>query len=118
EAPSPSKWQQYGPQVLEVGRLLGIVAIGLVALFAVIRPMVRGAFTAVAAPPRGLPAGAATGALPRTVQDLENEIDAQADQASKSRRLPVLTRRVAQLTQREPENAARLLRTWLTEDER
>ena len=37
---------------------------------------------------------------------------------SASRKLPVLTRRVAALTQREPENAAHLLRTWLAEDER
>jgi flagellar biosynthesis/type III secretory pathway M-ring protein FliF/YscJ len=28
----------------------------------------------------------------------------------------VLTRRMAALTQKEPENAARLLRSWLTED--
>jgi flagellar biosynthesis/type III secretory pathway M-ring protein FliF/YscJ len=32
--------------------------------------------------------------------------------------MPVLTKRVAALTEREPENAARLLRTWLTEDGR
>ncbi len=32
--------------------------------------------------------------------------------------LPVLTRRLAQLTAKEPEHAAHLLRTWLTEEKR
>jgi flagellar biosynthesis/type III secretory pathway M-ring protein FliF/YscJ len=40
-------------------------------------------------------------------------------QASKgSRRLPALTKRVAALTQKEPENVAKLLRGWLSEEER
>jgi flagellar biosynthesis/type III secretory pathway M-ring protein FliF/YscJ len=53
----------------------------------------------------------------RTVQDLEAEMDAQLSVAG-PQRMPVLTKRVAALTQREPENAAHLLRTWLAEDER
>jgi flagellar M-ring protein FliF len=117
DVPAPGKWHQYGPQVMEVGRMAGILVIGVLAIFGVIRPMVRGSLASAPAM-RGLPAGAAGAALPRTVQDLEHEIDAQADQASPPRRLPVLTRRVAQLTQHEPENAVRLLRTWLSEDER
>jgi flagellar biosynthesis/type III secretory pathway M-ring protein FliF/YscJ len=58
---------------------------------------------------------AASGA--RTVQDIEAEMDAQLAVAG-PQRMPVLTKRVAALTQREPENAAHLLRTWLAEDER
>jgi flagellar biosynthesis/type III secretory pathway M-ring protein FliF/YscJ len=44
-------------------------------------------------------------------------MDAQLS-VSGPQRMPVLTKRVAALTQREPENAAHLLRTWLAEDER
>ena len=67
-------------------------------------------------PTAGLPAvqTAGSAATPRTVQDLEAEME----QLESGGRLPVLTRRVSTLTQREPENAARLLRTWLSEEQR
>jgi len=58
---------------------------------------------------------AAQGGQPRTVQDLEADLDAQLA-TTDALRVPALTRRMAALTQKEPENAARLLRTWLTED--
>ena len=123
EVAAPPGWlKRYPPLALEIGRIVGIVLIGLFALFGIIRPMMR---TSLAATPavRGVAAAAVgQGGPARTVQDLEAEMDAQLQaaegQAPGSRKLPVLTRRVAALTQREPENAARLLRTWLTEDER
>jgi flagellar M-ring protein FliF len=117
----PGLWQKVGPQVMEAVRVLGIVALGALALFGVIRPIVKGSLAA------GVPAAASKGnALavakpgglgPRTVQDIEAEMDAQLSVAG-PQRMPVLTKRVAALTQREPENAAHLLRTWLAEDER
>jgi flagellar M-ring protein FliF len=112
--PAVSAWERYKPVALDAGRIVGIVMLGLVALLGVIRPLVRSSFGA------GSAAAGAAGALPtpRTVQDLEAEMDAQLEGVAGARRLPVLTRRVAALTQREPENAARLLRTWLSEPER
>lgn len=116
EAVQPTFIQQYGPQAMEIGRVLGIVIIVIAALLLVIRPMVSGALSRSAA------MQTSTGPLPvpRTVEELEAEIDAQlaGAAAGQSRRMPVLTKRVAALTEREPENAARLLRTWLTEDGR
>lgn len=111
--PPVSPWEQYKPLALGGARVLGIVLLGLVAMLGVIRPIVRGSL-GTAPPP------AATGTLPapRTVQDLEAEMDAQLDAPADTHRMPVLTKRVAALTQREPENAARLLRTWLSEPER
>jgi flagellar biosynthesis/type III secretory pathway M-ring protein FliF/YscJ len=55
-----------------------------------------------------------------TSEDMESEIEAelQASSETATRRLPVLTRRVATLSEKEPENTARLLRAWLTEGER
>lgn len=106
-------WQQYAPQAIEIGRIAGIVLLGLVAVFGVIRPMVRHSMSAA---PAVQTAGAGV-SVPRTVQDLEAEMDAQLGPPG-AQRMPVLTRRVAALTEREPENAARLLRTWLSEEER
>jgi flagellar M-ring protein FliF len=119
---TPGAWQKYGPQVMEAVRVLGIVALGVFALFGVIRPIVKGSLAA------GVPGTAMAKSGPvavakagmggaRTVQDLEAEMDAQLSVAG-PQRMPVLTKRVAALTQREPENAAHLLRTWLAEDER
>jgi flagellar M-ring protein FliF len=112
ELPEPTMWQQYSPQAFEGGRILGVVLIGLFAAWLLIRPLMRGAVGGAAQQVGTLP-------VPRTVQDLEAEMDAQLAAAGGGvKRMPVLTKRVTALTQREPENAARLLRTWLTEDDR
>lgn len=58
--------------------------------------------------------------LPRTVQELQAEIEAQIDAEAKatgSQRLPVLAKRVGALTAKEPEAAALLVRSWLTEEQ-
>jgi flagellar M-ring protein FliF len=118
ETPEVPIWKRYEPQAFETGRILGIVLIGLFAVFGVIRPMVRSAAGVQATAPRQ---AAAAPVQARTVQDLESEIDAQLQAgaaATPPRKLPVLTKRAAALTEREPENAARLLRAWLTEEER
>jgi flagellar M-ring protein FliF len=119
---APGAWQKYGPQVMEAVRVLGIVALGALALFGVIRPIIKGSLAAGAAGtaiaksgPAAMAKAAVSGA--RTVQDIEAEMDAQLAVGG-PQRMPVLTKRVAALTQREPENAAHLLRTWLAEDER
>jgi flagellar M-ring protein FliF len=112
----PTFIQQYAPQALEVGRVLGVVIIVIAVLLLVIRPIVRGTLSGSVA----LQTASGSLPVPRTVEDLEAEIDAQlaGAAAGQSRRMPVLTKRAAALTEREPENAARLLRTWLTEDDR
>jgi flagellar M-ring protein FliF len=112
EVPAPTMWQQYAPQAFEGGRILAVVLVGLFAAWFFIRPLMRGA--------TGTLPAQTTGALPvpRTVEDLEAEMDAQLGAGGGVHRMPVLTKRISALTQREPENAARLLRTWLTEDER
>ena len=119
---APGMWQKFGPQVMEAVRVLGIVALGALALFGVIRPMVKGSLAAGAAGAAVAKTGPVAMTKPgvggaRTVQDLEAEMDAQLAVAG-PQRMPVLTKRMAALTQREPENAAHLLRTWLAEDER
>jgi flagellar M-ring protein FliF len=119
----PGAWQKYGPQVFEALRIFGVIALGFFALFGVVRPLMKAATTGgggVMMPVRGTAANkalaaVAAGAPPRTVQDLEAEMDAQL-MSGEALKMPVLTRRMAALSQKEPENAARLLRTWLNEE--
>lgn len=126
EIPVQTAWQRYQAPAFEFGRIAAIVILGLVALLFVIRPMIRSTFAPAgpaalkggARTPAALTAGGGGGGGPRTVQDMEAELEAQLGSAQGAARLPVLTRRVASMTAKEPENAARLLRTWLTEDER
>jgi flagellar biosynthesis/type III secretory pathway M-ring protein FliF/YscJ len=58
------------------------------------------------------------GPRPRTVAELEGEIEAQLDAAATQgdRRLPVLTKRVAEFTAKEPEHVAKVLRSWMKEE--
>jgi flagellar M-ring protein FliF len=120
EVVAPGAWQKYGPQAMDALRIFAIVGLAAFALFGVVRPMMRGVGAGTALTPSArrvvaaATAASAAGA-PRTVQDIEAEMDAQLEGAEAAR-LPVLTRRMAALTQKEPENAARLLRSWLTEE--
>lgn len=116
-------WTRYGPQIQDGGRTLSVLLLGIVAMLFVVRPIMRG----VTASAPGLAAAGASAApmldRPRTVAELESEIEAQMDAASadkggESRRLPVLTRKAANLAQKEPENTAKLLRSWMSEEER
>jgi flagellar M-ring protein FliF len=116
----PSVFVRFAPQINELGRLITVLVVGLVGFLFVIRPLLKAG---------GL--GAASRASvplvevqrPRTVADLESEIEAQihaqmAEKAGENRRLPVLTRRVSTLTQQEPDRVAKLLRGWIREAER
>ena len=122
-APPVTVLQRYTPEIKEGSRVLVILAIAVVALLFVIRPLIAG----MASRPSG--GGGTAPALVRTtdgkpvktVADLENEIERQLDAAAldgTDRKLPVLTKRVANMSTTEPENIARLLRTWMNEQER
>ena len=124
DPPPPGLVERYGDSLTEVGRIGTVVGVVLLLVFFVLRPLVVGAgvraLPAGAAPAAQLPGG---GATPRTVRELEGEIEAQLDAAAQARtlenlRVPVLTKKAGAMIQNEPENAARLLRGWLTEEER
>ncbi len=116
----PSVFVRYAPQINEVGRLVTVLVIGLVGFFFVVKPLLKAG---------GLSSRPVEQAQlvevqrPRTVADLENEIEAQMDaqmmeKAGENRRLPVLTRRVSALTKKEPDQVAKLLKGWMNEAER
>ena len=117
-----------GTQALELvrdhwpagARLLVILLIAAFAFFGVLRPLLGRIGTIVApAPALPVPAAASAARLP-TVSEMEGQIDAELDAMVpvEDRRLPVLTQRVAKLAHEEPEQVARIVRGWISEDRR
>jgi flagellar M-ring protein FliF len=126
DEPKPTFWEAQKPQLTELGRIGGIVLLGLMAFFMFVRPVVRRALAASPSNGPGVAAEAAP-ALPgpteraKTVADLEGAIEAELEAAELAvsddrKRIPVLSKRLAGMTQKEPEQAARLIRAWLQED--
>jgi flagellar M-ring protein FliF len=116
----PSIFVRYAPQISEFGRLVTVLIVGLAGFFLVARPLLNASGIRSRAP-EPQPVIEVKG--PRTVADLETEIEAQMDKqalekASENRRLPVLTRRVSALTKKDPDHVAKLLRSWIREAER
>lgn len=105
-----------GGQGADLVKIVGVLLVAVLALLVVIRPMMQKAFTPVALPP------VVTELQPaRTVADIEGALDAELDQlAAQGRgdaRLPALTRRLTKVADAEPEQVAKLVRSWLTEGE-
>ena len=120
DAPA-SIFVRYAPQINELGRLATVLVVGLIGFFVIIRPMLKA--TGVGGVARASVPQLVDAQRPRTVADLESEIEAQidaqvAEKAGENRRLPVLTRKVSALTKKEPDQVAKLLRGWIREAER
>jgi flagellar M-ring protein FliF len=114
-------WTRYGGEIQDGGRTLAVLIIGVMALLFV-RPFLKRAATRSALTPAAATGMLNAGDRPRTVAELESEIEAQmnaslSDAAGHSPRLPVLTRRVAGMAQKEPANTAKLLRSWMADQE-
>jgi flagellar biosynthesis/type III secretory pathway M-ring protein FliF/YscJ len=100
-------------------RLVGTLGLASLAIFGFLRPMARRAL-ALPKPPAALPAAAtAAGARPPTVAELEGRYaGGDSDTSGGDEKRPLLARRVAKLASEEPEYVARIMRTWLAEEER
>jgi flagellar M-ring protein FliF len=113
----PGFLQRYGGGMKEVGRIAVVIILGALAILLVGQPLLK---RALAGGPARDVAGLQRQQSPRTVEQLENEIAAELEAAAAAalpdRRMPVLTKRLAGLAQKEPENAARIVRTWLLEE--
>jgi flagellar M-ring protein FliF len=122
--------QRYGSEINQATRLGGVLLLGLAALFFVVRPMLRktGLLPEKTKKGKKKPQPELEDLLPtvpmqapRTVADMESEIEAQLDAAAIEklgswRKMPVLTRKVAAITKNDPENVAKLLRTWMADE--
>jgi flagellar M-ring protein FliF len=120
-------YERYSPQLWEGGRIAAVLGIAMLAFFMFIRPMFRRAglkpVTALAVDtPTAEAVTAPTATGLRTVAEMESAIDAELDaltaKYAEDRRLPVLTRRVSSVTVNEPESVAKLLRTWINDQDR
>jgi flagellar M-ring protein FliF len=119
EVAEPTLVERYQEQGFEALRIVGTLVVALLAILFIIRPIMRAVLPARTSAP--VVAGGATTMQAKTVQEIEAEIDAEIEASigtSVAKRLPALTRKATAITQKEPENAARLLRAWLTEEER
>lgn len=128
EAPPVGWFQRITPEVNDwvpmAMRTVAVLLVLAVGFFGLLRPMVRASFPQPALP-EGMVGAAPMGGLPqivRTVEDMEGEIEAELDannpSSPEARRLPVLTKRIAKKAETEPEQVARLVRSWLVEEER
>lgn len=114
----PTIWQRVGDKSSGAVRGVAVLLMVAMVLLLFVRPLL-GKLLA-------LPAGIEHAAikmpqqLPRTIEEIEGDIEAQLDAAPNDgdRRQPVLTRRVVNLANQEPESAAKLVRGWLAEGER
>jgi flagellar M-ring protein FliF len=108
--------KRYWPSALRGAAILLVAAF---ALFGVLRPLARRAGGLANRP--ALPALAAPGGRLPTIGELEGQIEAELDAMTATadgRRLPVLTQRVAKLANDEPEQVARIVRGWMSEEKR
>jgi flagellar M-ring protein FliF len=114
--------QRITPQIKEGSRMLVVVGLAIFALLMLVRPLMawtRGQGGRVGAAPALLGPG---GQPIKTIADMESELEAKLDAAAAAknpeRKLPVLARRVTNITMKDPETIAKLLRTWMSEPER
>jgi flagellar M-ring protein FliF len=118
EAPPPGTGEQlmeglkrYGPGALRMGAIL---AVALVALFGILRPLSKRALSAAGA--LKAPAGG-TARLP-TVGEMEGQMAGGQAATLPASRLPALSQRVAKLASDEPEQLAGIVRGWIAEGDR
>jgi flagellar M-ring protein FliF len=117
EPVEPSMVERYGPAAGEGAKIVAVIGLVAFVLMVINRPVFKQAMTghALIATGPGMP--------PRTVRELEGEIEAKlASNAQQkqleSMKMPVLTKKVNTIVQSEPEATAKLLRSWLNEGER
>jgi len=118
----PSIVEKYGPAAGEGVKVVAVIGLVLFVLMVVIRPIFKQALSGQALVGQTMVA-TAPGMPPRTVRDLEGEIEARLASSAQQKQLesmkmPVLTKKVNTIVASEPEATAKLLRSWLNEGER
>ena len=123
---APTLFERVGGGAQTWARPAIVLVVGLVALLFVLRPIVRGVFSYAPPPPPPPPATRAETQplprqLPRTIEEVE-----QKSRPSSTPRSPITCRTARRRScsgassdaiETEPENAARLVRAWLAEEE-
>jgi flagellar M-ring protein FliF len=102
-----------------------VLVLGVVAFLFVLKPIVSGVLAARPPAPPAPVVRAETQPLPRqlprSIEEVEGAIEAELDakiaERVAARKTPVLARRVTTAIETEPENAARLIRAWMTPEQ-
>jgi flagellar M-ring protein FliF len=118
--PAPTVAQRYMKQIVIGVAVSVVLLLGLIGFLAM-RSRSRKRRKALVLQTAAQAAGGAPGQAPRTIQDMESEIEAQLDAVSRGgepRKLPVLTKRVGGMVGENPRAVAQLLRSWIAEDQR
>jgi len=113
-------WQQYAPMVAPYARPVLVVALALIALMFVVRPALRAAFPQ---PEIQIAQAVLPAELPRSVKELEEELEAKLETVESARTFRVrgsteVSRRIQAIAKGDPEDTARLLRSWLVDEPR
>jgi flagellar M-ring protein FliF len=124
ETAPPTMLQRITPEIKEGSRMLVIVGLAVFALLVLVKPLLSWSRRPSGSTATVSPAliAAAPGQGIKTIADVESELEAKLDAAAMAknpeRKLPVLTRRVTNMSMKDPETIAKLLRTWMGESER
>ena len=124
EVVAPGVLTRYAPQIEEGGRIVALLVVVALMFVFVLRPLMQ-RLSVRPSQELALASGTASagGARIRTIADMENEIGAQLDAAAlnvspDNLRLPVLTKRITESSQKEPEHVAKVLRSWMNDQAR
>ena len=122
EVEAPGVFVRYQPQIEESARIGGVLLVVVLAFLFVVRPLMRkvatggrGGSLAVAGAAAGRRAGRARWPSSRA---RSRRSSTPAATKGADRKLPVLTKRVAETTMKEPEHVAKVLRSWMKEEVR
>jgi flagellar M-ring protein FliF len=126
DVPEQSFWQRYSNRFTDAGRVVTVLVLGLMAFVMFVRPLMRRVMlplTAEPVPVAALPDGDIRRSKSPTIEELEGAIEAELDAVAASKggdglKVPVLSRRVGALAQKQPDHAAQLVRAWIQEDRR
>jgi flagellar M-ring protein FliF len=123
EVEAPGMFTRYAPQIEEGGRLAVLLVVVGLMFFFVLKPLLQ-RLSARPSPQLAMATAVAPGgARMRTIAEMEHEIGAQLDAAAlqvpaEALKLPVLTKRITETSQKEPEQVAKVLRSWMNEQAR
>jgi flagellar M-ring protein FliF len=122
EEPTPPGFiERYRDGFRETGKYVVVGLLGVLSFLFVVRPLMKRGLNSGSRSPLPEVREVLPHQLPKTVEQLQGEIEAQLAaaeaEASQPTKMSALTKRLSQLAEKEPENAARLVRTWLGEGE-
>jgi flagellar M-ring protein FliF len=132
EGPRPTAFQRYAPQIDQFSKVGTVLGLGLFMLMFVVRPVLKkmGLLPEKQKKGKGKGKGVAIDDVPalpvkppKTVAELESEIEAELDAAAADkiaawRKMPVLQRKISTITKSDPEHVAKLLRAWMIDEAR